>query len=83
MHGADVGVVERRRELRLAQQPSASGAVMQRLGGQHLDGDLAFEPVVARAVHLAHPTRAEGSENLVGGETGTGRQRHWRNLPYR
>ena len=81
MHGADVRVVERRREPRFAQQPGAGRVVVQRLGGQDLDGDFAPELGVARAVHLAHAARAERGEDLVVAETSACGQRHRVNVP--
>src|SRR5436190_23322272 len=33
--------------------------------GENLDCDRTVEPRVARAIHLAHAARAEGSENLL------------------
>src|SRR5271163_2418296 len=41
-----------------------------------LDGDDAIETRVARFVHLAHPTSADGRKNLVGSQTSAGSQRH-------
>ena len=35
------------------------------LGGQNLDGDVAAEPRVARAIDLAHPAGAERRDDLV------------------
>ena len=36
------------------------------VGGQDLDGDLATKPRVARAIDLAHPTRADGARISYG-----------------
>ena len=43
---------------------------------QHLDRHLAVEPGVARAVHLAHASRAEGSDDPVGSEAAAGLECH-------
>ena len=40
--------------------------------GQDLDRDVAVEARVARAVDLAHAAGAEGGEDLVGAEAGSG-----------
>ena len=45
-------------------------------GRQDLDRDVAREPRVARPVHLAHAARAEGPDDLVGGEPRPGGQGH-------
>ena len=39
--------------------------VGRELGGKDLDSNLPPQPRVPRAVHLPHPARAEGGENLV------------------
>ena len=38
------------------------------VGGQDLDRDVAPELLVARAIHLAHPTLTEFGDDLVGAE---------------
>src|SRR5271157_1002252 len=63
----------------LAAKACARGAVTQRLGVEHLDGDIALQPHVPRAVHDAHAASAdllgetEMTEDLPGRE---GRRRH-------
>ena len=44
--------------------------------GQHLDRDLAMQARVAGAIDLAHPARAQRSDDLVLSETGTGGEGH-------
>ena len=44
---------------------------------EDLDGDVAVELRVARAVDLAHAARAERREDLVGTETGSGDESHF------
>ena len=55
----DVGVTDRRRRLRLAQHPRAPLGIVRELGRQHLERDVAIEPLVARAPDLAHRALAE------------------------
>jgi hypothetical protein len=43
--------------------------------GQDLDGDLALQLRVGRAIDLAHPTSADLRGDLIRPETGTGRKR--------
>ena len=40
-------------------------ALRRHLGGQHLQGDVAPELGIARAIHLPHPARAERRTDLV------------------
>ena len=40
--------------------------------GQHLDGDIAPEPRIARAIHLAHAPGSDEGDDLVRAETAPG-----------
>ena len=60
---------------RLAAQALARVRVSRRLAWQQLDGDLTIEPRVAGAIDLAHASRPEGGQNLVGAESRAGRKR--------
>ena len=55
--------------LRLLLEPAEPIRIGRRLRGQDLDRYLPPEPLVARAVDLPHPARAERAENLVRAET--------------
>jgi hypothetical protein len=72
----DVGVIERGEDLCFT--PEAGEVV--RIGGegfwQDLERDIPIQLRVARAIHLTHPARTDGSENLVGTNVSTGCQRH-------
>ena len=72
MNGDDVRVIERRGGLRLLHEPAAAILVRDAVGGQYLDRDFAAEPWIARAIHLAHPARADQPEDFVGAEPLTG-----------
>ena len=50
--------------------------MLRQVRGQHLDGDLAFELSVARAIDLAHAARAQRRDDLVRSEHCARRQRH-------
>jgi hypothetical protein len=74
----DVGVVEGARCLRLVLEALEPVLVLGEVVMHDLERHLAREPLVARAVDLAHPALAEESEHLVrpdpdaGGEAGQG-----------
>ena len=69
-------MVERAARARLVlEAPQALGIARER-GGQHLDRDVAAEPRVARAVHLAHPARTKRADDLIRAEAGSRDQRH-------
>ena len=55
----DVGVIERGERLGFLLKAPEAVAIPRELGGEDLDGDVAFQPGVARTVHLAH-TAATG-----------------------
>ena len=50
--------------------------------GQHLEGDLAPEAVIAGAVDLPHPSRAKETRDFIGADPGPRGQLHAR-LPGR
>ena len=55
---------------------ASASALSREVRRQHLDGDVAPEPRVARAVDLAHPARPERRRDLVRPEAGPGREGH-------
>ena len=65
---ADVRMVERRDRPRLALEALADCGFGGELRRQHLDRDVAIEPRVAGAIHLAHAAGAEQRDDLVGPE---------------
>ena len=75
--GSDVGMIQRRQHLRFALEARHVLRVAGQGGGQHLDGDVAFELGVAGAIDLAHAARAEGREDLIGAEFGAGGESHF------
>ena len=44
---------------------------------QDFDRDVAADAGVMRAIHLAHPARADAGDDLVGAESGSWLQGHW------
>ena len=69
-------VIEGRQELGFSLQASEPGFVGGKAIRQHLDGDMAVEPGVTRAIDLAHATRADRREDFVRTKSGAGGERH-------
>jgi hypothetical protein len=74
VHGHDVRVVEERRDARLPQELREHLPVAEQLGPQVLDGDVAQEIVIPRALDAAHPALSEQPDVLV---PRAGRPRPW------
>jgi hypothetical protein len=69
--GGDVGMIQRREHLRF---PLETGQAVWIRGEQlreHLQRDVAVQPRIARAIHLAHAARADKGCYLIGAESGT------------
>jgi hypothetical protein len=71
-------MIQRRERLRLAREPGEAFGVERERLGENLDGDLAIEPGVGRAIDLAHAAGAERGLDLVGAEASAGRHGHRR-----
>jgi hypothetical protein len=63
--GGDVGMVERREQLRFACEPCDAIGILRDGRRQDLEGDLASQPGVARPIDLTHPAGAERRQDLV------------------
>src|ERR1700694_2909277 len=50
--------------------------IVRDAGGKNLDGHRAVESRVLCTVHLAHATRTDGSEDLIGPQASSSRKRH-------
>ena len=72
----DVRVVERGEDLCLTREASAAVGIGAEGLRQDLERDVAIQLRVAGAIHLAHPARTDGSENLVGTKVSAGCERH-------
>src|SRR3990172_364950 len=68
MQGTDVRMRELRDRLRFSLEPLLELDALRQVRRKHLDRHVSVEPRVLRAVDLAHPARAEGSEDLVRAE---------------
>ena len=66
----DVRMVDRRGELRLAQEPVTERLVLGEAGGEQLERDPPLEPQVLGQVDDAHPAEAEQRLDPVAGELG-------------
>jgi len=78
----DVRVVQSGDSLRFALEARATVRVGADFGRQDLDGDRAVEARIAGFVDLAHPTRADGGEDLIRAEANTNRERHGGPFPW-
>jgi len=67
--GADVGMIERREQPRLACESGDSFRIADKQLWQYLDRDIARELRVARLVDLTHPSGAERRQDFVRTET--------------
>ncbi len=63
--GDDVRVIERGDRAGFAIETFEAARFVGDLGRQHLQRDIAPEPRIARAIHLAHATRSECGGDLV------------------
>src|SRR5262245_54725536 len=69
-------MIQRGEDVGFAREPRAPIGVPGEQRRQDFQRDLALQLRVARAIDLAHPARAEGSENLVGTKVSAGCQPH-------
>src|SRR5437773_7115376 len=72
VHRDDIGMVELACGARFLLEASQPVGVLGEGFWQHFDGDLATQPGVARAVHLAHPARTQRRYDFVRTEFSTG-----------
>src|SRR5258705_13903220 len=73
---ANVRMVQGGEELSFALEPREPLRVLSHRGQQHLDRDVAIQLRVARAIHLAHPTRPKQGDDFVRTEARTDGHRH-------
>src|SRR5438093_2704493 len=69
-------MIERGQQLRLALEARGALGIRNERIGQGLDRDVATKPRVARAIHLAHPARANRLQDLVGAKPRARTERH-------
>ena len=71
--------VEEGADVRMIQGRDGAGFALEALGelfSGNLDGDVAAQAGIARAVDFAHPAGSNGCENLIRPEADAGGQRH-------
>ena len=68
VNGQDIGVVELSGCACFLFEAAQAIGVAEKRTGQNFDGDLARQPLITRAIHLAHTTGADLLQDLVVGE---------------
>ncbi len=72
----NVGMVEGGGRAGLLFEAMEAVRVCGKRGGQNLDGDVASQPRITGAIHLAHAPGAKEVDDFVRAEPGTRRERH-------
>ncbi len=72
----DVGVVERRQNLRFAFEAGEPFGIFSESGRQNLDGDFTVEFGVAGEINFAHASRAQRRKDSVGSQVSPGGEGH-------
>ena len=67
-------MIQRSQHLRFALEARQAIDVTRKGVGQHLNRDIAIQPRIARAIHLAHAAGADEADHFVRAETIAGRQ---------
>lgn len=80
--GKDVRMRQGGDRLGFALEPLERIAVLRQMVGQHLEGHVAIEPRVARAIDLAHAPGAKQRRDFVGAEPAANGKRHVRRSPW-
>jgi hypothetical protein len=74
--GENVGVGHRRQQTGFALETHQPFGIRPTQIREDLDGDVATEPRIVRAVHFAHPARAKDADDFIGAEARTDAQPH-------
>ena len=65
MYDKDIWMTEPARSPGFLFEPAHPVRVLCNIGRQDLDCDVPFEPLVARAIHFAHPTGAKPRKDFI------------------
>ena len=65
MHSGDIRMIQARQSDRFLAEAFAGRVVCQGPRRQDLEGDVALQALIVRAVHHAHPARADSFENPI------------------
>ena len=76
VHGGDVGMIQGREHFGFALKTRQAIGIVRESGWQNLDGDVALQACVTRAIHLAHAAGAEHRVDFIRTETRTAFERH-------
>jgi hypothetical protein len=72
----DVRMIERREHFRLALKTRDTVAIAGKRRGKDLDGDIALQPRISGAIHLAHATSTNRGGDFVWAEASAEGERH-------
>jgi hypothetical protein len=72
----DVRMIQRREEFRFALKARQPVRIRRELRWEDFECDLAFQPAVGRAIHLAHAAGSERGDDLVRTQAGAEGERH-------
>jgi hypothetical protein len=70
--GHDVGMIQRRHGPRFLLETMAARRIARNFVGKHLQRNVASQAGVARFVHFAHATSADGCEDFIRAQRGSG-----------
>ena len=76
----DVGMIQGREDPRLPLEPGQTVCIVGEFRRQNLEGDVPAKPAVSGAIHLPHPARPDGANDLVHAEACTDAKGHWAGL---
>src|SRR5213596_2393309 len=76
VHRDDIGMVELACGARFLLEASQAVGILREKFWQDFDGDLATQPCIACAIHLAHAARAQRCDDFIGPELCARRERH-------
>ena len=72
MNRGDVGMIQRRKQLRLALEAGEPFGICRERFRKNFDRDVAAEPCIACAINLTHAAGADGRQDFIRPEASAG-----------